>query len=153
MSVYQKSSFLYTAILDRTVILSHPFHSFMAQDKKSKSRSQRAGVIFPVGRIHRHMKEGRYAERISSDAPVYMAAVLQQVVEEVFKEANTRKEKKEQKRLIPNNILTAIRKDKELNEIFRDIVIREGGVPRAEKEKEGKKGKKSQEWLYITCCC
>ena len=117
----------------------------MAQDKKSKSRSQRAGVIFPVGRIHRHMKEGRYAERISSDAPVYMAAVLQQVVEEVFKEANTRKEKKEQKRLIPNNILTAIRKDKELNEIFRDIVIREGGVPRAEKEKEGKKGKKSQE--------
>ena len=117
----------------------------MAQDKKSKSRSQRAGVIFPVGRIHRHMKEGRYAERISSDAPVYMAAVLQQVVEEVFKEANTRKEKKEQKRLVPNNILTAIRKDKELNEIFRDIVIREGGVPRAEKEKEAKKGKKSQE--------
>ena len=119
----------------------------MAQDKKSKSRSQRAGVIFPVGRIHRHLKEGRYAERISSDAPVYMAAILQQVVEEVFKEANTRKEKKEQKRLVPNNILTAIRKDKELNEIFRDIVIREGGVPRAEKEKEAKKGKKSQEWF------
>jgi hypothetical protein len=41
--------------------------------------------------------------------------------------------------------LTAIRKDKELNEIFRDVVIREGGVPRAEKEKEAKKGKKSQE--------
>ena len=122
----------------------------MAVDKKSKSRSARAGLIFPVGRIHRHMKEGRYADRISSDAPVVMAAVLQQVVEEVFKEANTRKEKKDQKRLVPNNILTAIRKDKELNEIFRDIVIREGGVPREMKEKIEKKGKKSQEqWACI----
>jgi histone H2A len=116
----------------------------MAIDKKSKSRSARAGVIFPVGRIHRHLKEGRFAERISSDAPVFMAAVLQQVVEEVFKEAQTRKDNKATKRLVPNNILTAIRRDKELNEIFKDIVIREGGVARAEKEKS-EKGKKSQE--------
>lgn len=115
----------------------------MAIDKKSKSRSARAGVIFPVGRIHRHLKEGRFAERISSDAPVFMAAVLQQVVEEVFKEAQTRKDNKATKRLVPNNILTAIRRDKELNEIFKDIVIREGGVARTEKDK--KDGKKSQE--------
>lgn len=116
----------------------------MAIDKKSKSRSARAGVIFPVGRIHRHLKEGRFAERISSDAPVFMAAVLQQVVEEVFKEAQTRKDNKTTKRLVPNNILTAIRRDKELNEIFKDIVIREGGVARTDKEK-AEKGKKSQE--------
>ena len=103
----------------------------MAIDKKSKSRSARAGVIFPVGRIHRHLKEGRFAERISSDAPVFMAAVLQQVVEEVFKEAQTRKDNKATKRLVPNNILTAIRRDKELNEIFKDIVIRAGGAARA----------------------
>ncbi|CAL6017650.1 Histone_H2A [Hexamita inflata] len=117
----------------------------MAFDKKSKSRSARAGVIFPVGRIHRHLKEGRYADRISSDAPVYMAAVLQQVVEEVFKEAETHKDNKATKRLVPNNILTAIRKDKELNDIFKDIVIREGGVPRSEKKEKSEKGKKSQE--------
>ena len=123
----------------------------MAIDKKTKSRSARAGVIFPVGRIHRHLKEGRYADRISSDAPVYMAAVLQQVVEEVFKEAHTRKENKNIKRLVPNNILTAIRKDKELNDIFKDIVIREGGVPRTEKvEKKEKSGKaKKSEWSDI----
>ena len=74
-----------------------------------------------------------------------MAAVLQQVVEEIFKEANSRKDSKNAKRLIPNNILTAIRKDKELNSIFSDVVIREGGVPRSEKEMKEKKGKKSQE--------
>ncbi|CAL6022291.1 Histone_H2A [Hexamita inflata] len=132
-----------------SLLASSTFHSLsfkqMAFDKKSKSRSARAGVIFPVGRIHRHLKEGRYADRISSDAPVYMAAVLQQVVEEVFKEAETRKDNKATKRLVPNNILTAIRKDKELNDIFKDIVIREGGVPRSEKKEKSEKGKKSQE--------
>lgn len=117
----------------------------MAVDKKSKSRSARAGVIFPVGRIHRHLKEGRFAERISSDAPVFMAAVLQQVVEEIFKEAQTRKENKSAKRLTPNNILTAIRKDKELNEIFKDIVIREGGVPRADKKEKDAKGRRKSQ--------
>ena len=115
-----------------------PPRSSMPSDKKSKSRSARAGVIFPVGRIHRHLKEGRYAERISSDAPVFMAAVLQQVVEEVFKEAETRKDKASTKRLVPNNILTAIRKDRELNDIFKDIVIREGGVPRGESSRSKK---------------
>ena len=117
----------------------------MAIDKKSKSRSARAGVIFPVGRIHRHLKQGRYSERISSDAPVYMAAVLQQVVEEIFKEANSRKDNKATKRLVPNNILTAIRKDKELNAIFEGVVIRDGGVPRADKEGKEKRGKKSKD--------
>ena len=121
----------------------------MAVDKKSKSRSARAGVIFPVGRIHRHMKEGRFAERISSDAPVFMAAVLQQVVEEIFKEAQTRKENKSAKRLTPNNILTAIRKDRELNEIFRDVVIREGGVPRADKKDKEVKGKKKSQSNWV----
>jgi len=67
------------------------------------------------------------------------------VVEEVFKEAETRKEKKGTKRLVPNNILTAIRKDKELNDIFKDIVIREGGVASAEKKEKTDKVKKSQD--------
>ncbi|CAL6017632.1 Histone_H2A [Hexamita inflata] len=32
-----------------------------------------------------------------------------------------------------------------LNDIFKDIVIREGGVPRSEKKEKSEKGKKSQE--------
>ncbi|MGL5030053.1 MAG: histone H2A family protein, partial [Aeromonas sp.] len=117
----------------------------MATDRKTKSRSTRAGIIFPVGRIHRHLKEGRYADRISSDAPVYMAAVLESVVDEIFREATSHKDKKSSKRLVPNNVLTAIRKDKELNDVFRDIVIREGGVARSEKKEKGEKGRKSQD--------
>jgi hypothetical protein len=43
----------------------------------SQTRSYRAGLQFPVGRIHRHLKEGRYATRIGAGAPVYLAAVLE----------------------------------------------------------------------------
>ena len=37
--------------------------------KKATSRSAKAGLQFPVGRVHRHMKLGRYASRIGAGAP------------------------------------------------------------------------------------
>ena len=40
-----------------------------AQDTKSKTRSSRAGLQFPVGRIHR-LRKGNYAGRVGADAPV-----------------------------------------------------------------------------------
>ena len=44
---------------------------------KSVSKSQRAGLIFPASRCARLMRAGRYSERISATAPVYVAAVLE----------------------------------------------------------------------------
>ncbi|TPX63714.1 hypothetical protein SpCBS45565_g06386 [Spizellomyces sp. 'palustris'] len=44
---------------------------------KMTSRSAKAGLQFPVGRINRLLKKGRYAPRIASGAPVYLAAVLE----------------------------------------------------------------------------
>lgn len=37
----------------------------------------KAGVQFPVGRIARYLKKGRFAARIGVTAPVYLAAVLE----------------------------------------------------------------------------
>ena len=45
--------------------------------KKATSRSAKAGLQFPVGRVHRHIKLGRYATRIGAGAPVYLVAVLE----------------------------------------------------------------------------
>ena len=33
---------------------------------KAKSRSMRAGLAFPVGRIHRLLKKGNYSERVGA---------------------------------------------------------------------------------------
>jgi histone H2A len=45
--------------------------------KKAVSRSTKAGLQFPVGRIARFLKKGKYADRIGAGAPVYLAAVME----------------------------------------------------------------------------
>lgn len=40
--------------------------------KKAVSRSSKAGLQFPVGRIARYLKKGKYATRIGAGAPVYL---------------------------------------------------------------------------------
>ena len=51
---------------------------------KSKSRSSRAGLQFPVSRIHRLLRKGNYSERVGAGAPVYLAAVLEYLSAEVL---------------------------------------------------------------------
>jgi histone H2A len=51
--------------------------------KKAVTRSVKAGLQFPVGRIGRFLKKGRYAQRVGSGAPVYLAAVLEYLAAEV----------------------------------------------------------------------
>ena len=55
-----------------------------AKGTKSKSRSSRAGLQFPVGRIHRLLRKGNYAERVDAGAPVYLAAVLAYLSAEIL---------------------------------------------------------------------
>ena len=43
---------------------------------KATSRSAKAGLQFPVGRVARYLKAGKYATRVGAGAPVYMAAVM-----------------------------------------------------------------------------
>ena len=52
--------------------------------KKPVSRSVKAGLQFPVGRIGRYLKKGRYSQRVGTGAPVYLAAVLEYLAAEVM---------------------------------------------------------------------
>ncbi|CAI0468067.1 unnamed protein product [Linum tenue] len=54
------------------------------KDKKSTTRSTKAGLQFPVGRVARFLKTGKYAERVGAGAPVYLAAVLEYLAAEVI---------------------------------------------------------------------
>lgn len=45
--------------------------------QKAMSKSQRANVTFPVGRMHRYLKMGTHRLRIGVGSPVYMAAVIE----------------------------------------------------------------------------
>ncbi|CAN1329356.1 Histone H2A.1 [Linum perenne] len=97
--------------------------------KKSVSRSVKAGLQFPVGRIGRYLKKGRYAQRVGSGAPVYMAAVLEYLAAEVVLElaGNAARDNKKN-RIIPRHVLLAIRNDEELGKLLAGVTIAHGGV-------------------------
>jgi histone H2A len=40
-----------------------------SSESKSQSRSAKAGLQFPVGRVHRLLKRGNYAQRVGAGAP------------------------------------------------------------------------------------
>lgn len=45
-------------------------------DSKAQSRSAKAGLQFPVGRVHRLLKRGNYAQRVGAGAPGQSVASL-----------------------------------------------------------------------------
>ena len=51
---------------------------------KSQSRSARAGLQFPVGRVSRFLRKGRYGARVGGGAPVYLSAVLEYLAAEIL---------------------------------------------------------------------
>lgn len=88
-----------------------------------QSRSLRAGLQFPVGRIDRHLRKGRYAERIGGGAPVYLAAVLEYLTAEILELAGTAAREHKKVRIIPRHIQLAIRNDDELNQLFAGMFV------------------------------
>jgi histone H2A len=48
----------------------------------------KAGLQFPVGRIARYLKKGRYAKRVGGGAAVYIAAVLEYLAAELCGRSN-----------------------------------------------------------------
>jgi histone H2A len=96
--------------------------------KKQVSRSQKAGLQFPVGRLARHLKEGRYAQRIGAGAPVYMAAVLEYLVAEVLELAGNAAHDNKKARVIPRHIQLAIRNDEELSKLLGHVTVVQGGT-------------------------
>ena len=99
-----------------------------AKGGKSKTRSTRAGLQFPVGRIHRLLRKGNYAERVGAGAPVYLAAVMEYLAAEVLELAGNAARDNKKSRIIPRHLQLAIRNDEELNKLLSGVTIAQGGV-------------------------
>ncbi|VAH86575.1 unnamed protein product [Triticum turgidum subsp. durum] len=96
--------------------------------KKAVTRSVKAGLQFPVGRIGRFLKKGRYAQRVGSGAPVYLAAVLEYLAAEVLELAGNAAKDNKKSRIVPRHLLLAIRNDQELGKLLAGVTIAHGGV-------------------------
>ncbi|XP_051250818.1 late histone H2A.L3-like [Dicentrarchus labrax] len=95
---------------------------------KAKSRSSRAGLQFPVGRVHRLLRKGNYAQRVGAGAPVYLAAVLEYLTAEILELAGNAARDNKKTRIIPRHLQLAVRNDEELNKLLGGVTIAQGGV-------------------------
>ncbi|QLG71878.1 hypothetical protein HG535_0F04850 [Zygotorulaspora mrakii] len=96
--------------------------------KATQSRSAKAGLTFPVGRVHRLLRKGNYAQRIGSGAPVYLTAVLEYLAAEILELAGNAARDNKKTRIIPRHLQLAIRNDDELNKLLGNVTIAQGGV-------------------------
>lgn len=95
---------------------------------KATSRSSKAGLQFPVGRIARYLRRQRVASRIGAGAPVYLGAVLEYLAAEILELAGNAAKENKKTRIIPRHIQLAVRNDEELNKLLGGVTIASGGV-------------------------
>jgi len=75
-----------------------------AEGTKKRTKSIKAGLQFPVARIGRHLKKGKYATRVGSGAPVYLAAILEYLTAEILELAGNAARDNKKSRIIPRHI-------------------------------------------------
>ena len=97
-------------------------------EKKSTTASAKAGLQFPVGRIARYLRQGKYASRMGAGAPVYLAAVLEYLCAEILELAGNAARDNKKSRIVPRHITLAVKNDEELNKLLGGVTIASGGV-------------------------
>ena len=88
-----------------------------AKRQKQTTKSARAGVIFPVGRLYRYLKKCTHHQRIGVGAPIYQAAVLEYLCAEILELAGNAARDNRKTRITPRHILLAIANDLELHKV------------------------------------
>ncbi|KAH8073251.1 histone H2A [Aureococcus anophagefferens] len=95
--------------------------------KAGTSKAAKAGLQFPVARLNRFLKKGKYAGRVGVGAGVYMGAVLEYLCARSSSRGQRRRDNKKA-RIVPRHLQLAVRNDEELNKLLGSVTIASGGV-------------------------
>ena len=106
-----------------------------ANGKKAPlSKSARAGLQFPVGRIQRILKSQVSGKnRVGVSAAVYTAAILEYLTAEVLELAGNASKELKVKRITPRHLQLAVRGDEELDTLINATIAAGGVIPHIHK--------------------
>jgi histone H2A len=96
--------------------------------KKRVSLTRKSGLVFPVARVLKHLKKGKFAKHVGVGAGVYLTAVLEYLVAEVLELAGNCARYYKKRRVFPRCVLLTFRHDAELDVLTRQAVVPQGGV-------------------------
>jgi histone H3/H4 len=111
-------------------------NSNVQESSAAFSRSLRAGLVFPVGRVARVLKQQMTGVRVGTGSAVYLAAVLEYLTAEVLELTGNTARASHCTRITPRHIMLALRNDEELNLLLSSVTIPFSGVPASDTSHE-----------------
>jgi histone H2A len=118
-----------TQVVDHVEQQNAPPTNIYNDRKESVSKSVRAGLEFPVGRIHRLLKR-KYAGPVSETSSVYLAGVLEYLAREVLDVSAVSAKEDHRKRITNRSLYLGFQHDSDLQKLYKEmkILIPGGGV-------------------------
>ena len=98
------------------------------------NRKAKAGLQFPIGKVHRMMKTRTVANgRVGATAAVYGSAILEYLTAEILELAGNAAKDTKVKRITPRHVLLAIKGDEELDTLIKATIAGAGVLPHIHK--------------------